>query len=171
MNQSLIPRVVSGSQSRIFVIRDVVYDNYSFEEQFLRVENSFFEIVASISAVGLSIDDERVVEMLGDVIDKKRVLTDEYNAWDQYTHLARWLIHLGSILEITDTPIEKIYLDAVLRSMTTMRRETQIGYSWQAYRAWYNRWDGIMASNRRLIKSYILANTAWPDARVVVESG
>jgi hypothetical protein len=110
------------------------------------------------------------VKALGNIIQTKIELTQENGAWVQYEQMARWLAYLASILELKGTSIEQIYLDAALRSMTTMRKALFIGYSWHAYKSWSNRWPGIIASNRALIRKHIEANTVWPDALAVVKS-
>ncbi|OIQ84478.1 hypothetical protein GALL_337010 [mine drainage metagenome] len=151
-------------------IRKVVFENHHFNKDYLRIENTFFEIVSSLAAIGLSINDSRVVKALGHIIQAKIELTHENGAWVQYEHLARWLAYLASILELRGTSIEQIYLDATLRSMTTMRKALYVGYSWHAYKSWSYRWPGIIASNRALIRKHIEASTTWPDALAVVKS-
>lgn len=162
------PRAEKCAESSVSNIKKVIFENKIFASSFLEVENSFFEIVSSIAAIGLSIDDARVVRALGKVISTKTELTAENNAWEQYVHLARWLIYLASILELQGTSIEKVFLTSVQRSMTTMRKELYKGYSWHAYNSWNNKWDSIIASNRMLIKKYICEKTDWPDALAVV---
>ena len=151
-------------------IRKVVIANHSFTKDCLRIENTFFEIVSSLAAIGVSINDARVVTALGSIIQSKIELTQENGAWVQYEHLARWLAYLASILELEGTSIEKVYLDAASHSMTTMRKGFYHGYSWDAYKSWINRWPGIIASNRALIRKHIEANETWPDALAVVRS-
>lgn len=164
------PKVESIAKKSIDSIRNVVYKNYHFKEAYLRLEDSFYRIISALSAEGLSLENERVVTVIGDVIDTKRELTLENNAWEQYEHLARWLIYLGSILEIKGTSIEGIYLKAVLRSMNTMSNRLIIGYSWHAYKAWKRRWPSIMSSNRTLIRQHIEEKTSDGDALSVVNS-
>lgn len=151
-------------------IKMAIFKGKEFSKDYLKFENTFFEIISSLSAIGLSINDARVVKTLGDIIKTKTELTQEDNAWLQYEHLARWLIYLASILELKGTSIEKIYLDAALHSMNTMRKNLRLGYSWQAFQAWNNRWQGIISSNRDLIRKHIEANTDSPDALFVVRS-
>lgn len=167
---SSMPEAEAKLAQSIDNIQKVIYQNHSFTKDYLRIENTFFEIVSSLAAIGLSINDERVVKMLGSAIQAKIELTQENGAWVQYEHMARWLAYLASILELRGTSIEQIYLDATLRSMTTMRKDLYVGYSWHAYRSWINRWPGIIASNRGLIRKHIEANTIWPDALAVVRS-
>lgn len=151
-------------------IRKVIFENMSFSKDYLRIEDTFFEIISSLAAIGVSINDKRVVKMLGNIIQAKIELTNENGAWVQYEHMARWLVYLASILELKGTSIEQVYLDATLRSMTTMRKELYTGYSWHAYKAWKNRWSSIIASNRAFIRKHIETNTKWPDAIDVVSS-
>jgi len=151
-------------------IEKVLYQNHDFKDDYLRVESSFFEITAAISAAGLSINSAKVVSLIGQIIEKKRGFTNDYGAWNQYAHLARWLLHLGASLELRGTSIEAAFLEATLRSMTTMASTTRIGYSWHAHSAWANGWPNIFASNRALIREHIEKNTTWPDALAVVRS-
>jgi len=165
-----IPKVESIADKSIKSIRKVVYEGRHFKETYLKLEDSFYRIISGVSAEGLSLEDKRVVAVIGDVIDAKRELTTEHNAWVQYEHLAKWLIYLGTILEIKGTSIEEIYLKAVLRSMNTMRNRLIIGYSWHAYKSWKNRWSTITSSNRALIKNHIEEKTCDGDALSVVNS-
>ena len=165
-----VPIIERFSDQSIKNIRKVVYKGRHFNEKFIKLEDSFYRIVSSLSAEGLSLEDERVVEVIGEVIDAKRDLTTENNAWVQYEHLARWLIYLGTILEIKGTSIEVIYLKAVLRSMNTMSNRLIVGYSWHAYKTWKNRWPSVISSNRSLIKKHVEANTGDGDALSIVNS-
>jgi hypothetical protein len=165
---SYLPSAEKCTESSVGNIKQVVLGKQEFTKSFLRIENAFYEIVSSISAIGVSIEHVEVVRALGKIIEYKSELTNENNAWEQYEHLARWLIYLGSILEIGGTSIEKVFLDAVLISMTTMRSVSYIGYSWHAYNSWNNRWPSIIAKNRSLIRSHIEKNTGWSDALAVV---
>lgn len=168
---SAIPAVEGCAESSVGNIRKVIFQNYSFTKNFLRIENTFFEIISSIAAIGVSINHPSVVTALGKIIELKIELTHENNAWEQYEHLARWLIYLASILELKGTSIEGTFLEATLRSMNTMRRELYIGYSWHAYKSWSCKWGGIIASNRAIIKRHIETNTTWSDALAIVKRG
>lgn len=168
---SEIPNAEKCAESSVENIRKVVFNNANFTKDFLRIENTFYEIISSIAAIGVSIDDPRVVKALGQIIKIKIELTGENNAWEQYEHLARWLIYLASILELEGTSIEQVYLQATLSSMTTMRRELYIGYSWHAYKSWSARWSGVIAINRVMIRKHIEEKTTWPDALAIVRRG
>jgi hypothetical protein len=168
---SNIPEAEKNFDETLDNIKKVIYGGHHFTDEYLRLEMSFHEIVASLGAVGLSIDNPKVVTALGKIIEQKVKLTHESGAWPQYEHLARWLIYLASILELKGSSIEDIYLAAALRSMNTMSNRLQLGYSWHAYTAWSSKWAGIIAINRVLIKKYILEKTAWPDALAIVNRG
>ena len=152
-------------------IKKILLEDKKFNKDFVKLENSFYATVAKIAAMGRSIDDPLVVSMLGKLITTKTELTNESGAWEQYEHLARWLIHLASILELKGTSIENIYLEAVLRSMKNMKPPYYTGYSWHAYNSWNSGWSQIIASNRAIIRKYIKENTDWGYAVAVVERG
>ncbi len=170
MLNEAIPKVERIVERSITAIRKVVYEGNSFKKSYLKLEDSFTKIISSLSAEGLSLNDKRVVTAIGEIIDLKRELTSEPDAWEQYVHLAKWLIYLGSVLEIKGTSIEEIYLKAVLRSMHTMSKRLVIGYSWHAYNAWKARWPSIIASNRALIKGHIHESSIDADALSIVDS-
>jgi hypothetical protein len=165
-----IPKVERIAEKSLKSIRKVVHDGNHFKEAYLKLEDSFYRILSAISAEGLSLNDPRVVKVIGEVIETKNQLTHESNAWEQYEHLARWLIYLGTIFEIESTSIQDKYLEATLRSMITMSKKLYLGYSWHAYQSWEKRWSSIIASNRFIIKKYIEDNTSWSPALSVVNS-
>ncbi len=166
-----IPSAEKCVESTLTNIRKVIFEEHNFTKNYLKLEDSFYEIVSSISAIGLSINHTRVVDMFGDIIKQKSELSSESGAWDQYTHLSRWLIYLATILDVKATPIEDIYLRAVRASMESMSNELRLGYSWQSYKAWRAKWDSITPANRALIKDYITKQSSWNDALSIVNLG
>jgi len=166
-----MPDAIKCAATSRDTINNVLYNRHEYTDSYLKMCTSFFEIVASVAAIGKSIDDPLVVSVLEKIITKKINFTGAAGAWEQYEHLARWLIHLGSILELSGTTIRDLYLQAVLRSMQTMSKIKYWGYSWHAYAYWSNGWSKILASNRALIKSYIESNTSSVDALEIVNNG
>lgn len=148
----------------------VIHRRYSFKDSFVKLEDSFFRFISSLSAKGLSLNDKRVVEVTGEILKRKKEMTLEIGAWEQYEHLASWLIYLGSFFEIRDTSIKSIYLMAVKRSMKTMSQDKYFGYSWKAYELWQAGWPSINASNRALIKTYVEDQRLGTDAQSIVNS-
>ncbi len=162
------PELEKRTEVSIGNIKKVVLEGRKFKPEFLKIENSFFEIISSLAAAGFSVNDTRVVVTLGDIIKTKIEHTRVSGAWEQYEHLARWLIHLASVLELRGTSIEDIYLEAVKHSMTTMSKELRFGYSWHAFTSWNTRWPEIIASNRNIIRQHIVKSTGDADALYVV---
>jgi len=169
INDSM-PEAKSCASTAFDSINAVLYKGKKFNDEYIKKSGSFYGIISSIGAIGASVTDKKVVELLGKVIQKKFDLSGAYGAWSQYTHLAEWLIYLGSILEIEPTSIKDIYLDAVLFSMNKMTNNTnRMGHSWATYIAWSLDWLTITHSNRNIIRKHIEANTDWPDALKVVK--
>ncbi|MEL0630383.1 SIR2 family protein [Psychromonas aquatilis] len=164
-----LPEAEKCIETSVNNIKKVILENHLYKKEFLAVQNSFYEVISSIGAAGFSVKNERVVEALGKIIEFKTELTHENNAWDQYVHLANWLIYLASILDVKGSSMEDIYLISVKRSMETMSCELRIGYSWHAYNAWSVGWSNITPGNRSLIKQYIEANSGYEDALKIVK--
>ncbi|UXZ94581.1 SIR2 family protein [Pseudomonas phytophila] len=163
-----MPAATKCAQSSVSNIREILSAGKIYTPEFLQAENSFYEIVSSFSAVGVSINHQGVVSCIGTIIKTKIELTAVSGAWEQYHQMAKWLVYLGSILEIKGTSIEDVYLEAVKKSMSTMRSTYYVGYSWDAYKCWYLNWNSMISSNRSMIKRYIHKELSWPDAFTVV---
>ena len=149
-------------------LKKVSEGEFKFSNEFISIESSFYEVLSSMVATGLTLDNKKSVKIVGDIISSKMTLTSKSGAWDQYDHLASWLIHLGSCMELKGTSIQDVYLEAVLKSMNTMKKELYLGYSWHSYRAWKSGWSQLISSNKSLIKTFIESSTGWRDALEVV---
>jgi hypothetical protein len=68
---SELPSAEKCTESSVENIRKVVLEDHEFTKEFLGIENTFYEIIASIAAIGMSIDDIRVVKALGQIIETK----------------------------------------------------------------------------------------------------
>ncbi|TVU75099.1 SIR2 family protein [Vibrio tasmaniensis] len=165
-----LPKVKDKHETSLDNLKNVLYRGHSFKKEYIRIENSFYEIVASINATGLSLINEKVIALLASIISVKQKLTGESGAWEQYEQLAKWLVHLGSILDIGSTPLKSVYLETVVHSMETMRKELYIGYSWHAYKVWESSWTSITSHNRSMIRQHVLEKSVWPDAHKVVKT-
>lgn len=166
-----LPEASKCAESSRENIRKVIYENHSYTDNYLQVESSFFEIISSISAVGIGINSPEAVKLLGIIIRKKIEKTNVNGAWDQYSQLAKWLLYLASILELTGTSIQDEFLMATEKSMRTMSKKQLLGYSWQAYWTWSAGWSNVIPSNRVLIRKYIQLKSDWPDALELVANG
>ena len=153
-------------------LNNVLNANATFKDDFLRLEDSFFEILSSVHALGKSINDPNVITMLGKIITQKMGFTGEDSAWEQYVHLAKWLVHLGSRANLDGTDIREQYLKAVSHSMTSMSKRLVFGRSWHAYNAWNMGWLDMTPKNRIMIKKYILEHASHElDALHVINRG
>lgn len=152
-------------------IKKVLYDGHEFTEKYIQDESSFYEIVASIGAIGASLDEKAVVETFSDIIKKKRDHTQKSGAWPQYVQLASWLTYLGSLIDVRGTAVEKTFLEAVEFSMNHMSRKMALGYSWHAYKVWDARWSSVTADNRNLIAAHMADRTQHIDAKEMASRG
>lgn len=149
-------------------VQVVLRGEKGFKDSFLKLDTSFYEITAAISALGVSLDEPSVVRLFGKIIGKKREFCAEKGAWEQYEHLAGWLAHIGTILEIPGRSIENQYLESVQYSMEHMSKRLLLGYSWHAYKRWDERWKNIISANRDIIRRHIVTNCQHQDALAIV---
>lgn len=149
----------------------VLNQGSSFKDSFLKMEDSFPEVVSTLGAQGVSLESQGVVKIFGDIVKQKQKLCGENGAWEQYEHLASWLINLGALIEIEGRSLEAPYLKAVKFSMEHMSKEMRLGYSWHAYKRWDAGWKNVRAANRSLIKAYILEKSSHEDAERIVSRG
>lgn len=109
--------------------KGVFIDGHPFKDERLKNEEAFFEIIASLGVMGAHLDQKETVEAIGKVISQKTALSKEPSAWPQYTHLAKWLVYLGSLLDLRGSAAEKTFLKAVEYSTETMSKRQKFGYS------------------------------------------
>ncbi len=166
---SLLKDAKKKSKESLINLRKVLFENHHFVDTYIKTEMSFFEIISSVGAFGCSINDTNVVKMVDDVITRKIKLTGDDGAWPQYEHLARWLVYLASILDISVLTIKDSYLEAVQKSMSTMSKRREYGYSWHAYWSWHGGWSGILPQNRIMIRNFATKMIHRSDVLKIVE--
>lgn len=168
---SLIPSAKKRFPRSIKNYKGVFQAGKQFKDERIREEESFFEIVASMGAMGSSLDAPEVVSTFDDVISRKQVFAKEPDQWDQYVQLAKWLVYLGSVLEIRETSIENTFLKAVEFSLDRMSKKQKLGYSWHAHTVWDEGWSKISADNRSLIAEHIANVGTNVDGTNIVARG
>jgi hypothetical protein len=150
------------------LLMPVLEGTNKFTDTYLKKRDSFFEIVATLSSNGILISHPDVMKFLKDVLRRKDNFTSEDGAWGQYVHLANWLIHLGSIMDIKETPLEGVYLSAVNTSFGNMSKKQVLGRSWHAFTAWKKGWYSLTYDNRQLIIENFNENNISADGEEVI---
>lgn len=139
-----------------------------FTDAYLKKRESFFEIVATLSSNGILISHPDVMRFIKDVLKRKDGLTSEDGAWGQYVHLASWLIHLGAIMDIKNTPLEDVYLSAVETSFNNMTKRKVLGRSWHAFTVWKKGWYNLTYDNRQMIVDFFKTSHLSEDGKDVI---
>ncbi|MDR0313326.1 MAG: SIR2 family protein [Treponema sp.] len=127
----------------------------TFEDEYLKIRDSFYQIIKHISMNGLSLSDGHIYTILLAVLQKKKEFCREYGAWEQYDHLSDWLIELLSIVDIKDIPQEGIK-EVIIFSLNTCSRNQIWGHSWYAYRNWEKKWKNLLYNNQLFLKEIIV---------------
>ncbi|MBW1667010.1 MAG: SIR2 family protein [Deltaproteobacteria bacterium] len=142
-----------------------------YKDDFLKSRHSFFHIISAAEAIGENVKSGRMKKLIADILQRKIKFTSKSGAWDQYDHLAEWLVYLGSVMDLKGTLLEKAYLKGVYHSMTTMSRERYLGYCWEAYQTWRFHWESLTRGNRAMIKEYVERECPTPNALRIVNEG
>jgi hypothetical protein len=138
--------------SELSNLRDVLDGKLSYSDDFLKLRHSLPNILLQASTLGISISNANFIELLKHLLERKRVFTDLTGAWDQYAHLAEWLVEVGSLIPVRGTALEETFVQLVDYSFRMMRKEQVIGYSWQAYRIWESGFKVMRLDNQNLIR-------------------
>lgn len=122
-----------------------------YKDEFLKLGKSFSVVISRISAAGYNFNNQDIHMFLMDIINRKYTFTTENNAWDQYAHLASWLVELGELIDISESKIKEDYLEMVNYSFRFMSKELYLGYAWKAFEIWFSQWKRILPKNREII--------------------
>jgi len=150
-------------------LRNVLGGTHHYNSKYLHSTKSLMHIVSVANGIGENLSSNPFIKLLVGVLKKKIEFTHEDSAWDQYADLAEWLVYIGSLFNISGTELEKPYLDAVARSMTSMSKSNRWATSWKAYDIWRENWGNIMFGNRQIISEYVRSELAmYPDALAAI---
>ena len=136
-------------------IRDVLSGQKHWVDNFIRLQPSLFQIFATANINGIDVRSSLFVAMLSDILQRKIAFTQISGAWEQYSHLADWLVHIGAIIDIRGTALESVYLSSVRHSMASMSSGYVRGKSWYAYSVWKEKWKFVSFDNRIMIREHI----------------
>ncbi|MBV6685527.1 SIR2 family protein [Bacillus sp. JRC01] len=139
----------------------------AYTNDFLKLKQSFTDILLRADALGYSLKDEILQDLIIDILNRKKLLTRGNGAWEQYEHLAYWLVHLGSLFEVTGTKIEEEFIGLVRYSFENMSEGLDIGYSWKAHSIWMTNFQHIRSTNRDLIKEMVKDNPFYKKKSVI----
>ena len=73
--------------------------------------------------------------------------------------MATWLIEYAIRVEIKVSPIKNEYLNWFNHSLENASNKYYIGYSWNAYKQWYNRWSELKITNQTFFIEHINSKT------------
>lgn len=134
-----------------------------YTDDYLKKRESFAMILATLSSTGIRITHSNAINFLKDTIKRKHAFTYENGAWDQYDHLADWLVQLGCIMDLEGTALELQYLEAVTTSFQSMSKTKQYGKSWDAFKTWKSDWGLLTFKNRAMVRHHVNKNGLTGD--------
>lgn len=149
-----LPRAKSCKERSQKSIQAVMKDGSTslYNKDYLRSSDSFFEIFNAMISSAYNFNSKEAQTKFLDIFEKKRSLTGENSAWNQYRDLATWLTYFLINIDISNFHNKNEFLEIISFSLEKMSAEKRLGYSWEAYSIWQQHWDDILAVNRKLIK-------------------
>lgn len=136
-------------------LQRVLAHESKYTDDYLKNRESFAKILATLSSTGIRITHPNVIAFLKDTIQRKHVFTSENSAWEQYDHLADWLVQLGCVMDLENTALEHPYLEAVTTSFQRLSKKKLWGTPWDAYATWNSNWGEITFKNRAMIRRHV----------------
>lgn len=119
---------------------------------------------------GVDFTSNQFTVMIKDLLARKRRFCGQYGAWDQYEHLAEWLVHIGTVMDIRGTELEDTYLDAVGYSMNRITSTFERGKPWYAHGVWASKWKFLSFDNKLLVREWAARNQVTQDALNIINS-
>lgn len=148
-------RIINDVADSKKTLKEVLSGDMEYTNDYIKKSESFFSILATISTTGTRITDSGVINLLQNTITRKHQFSGETGAWQQYVHLADWLVQLGCVMDLEGTELERPYLDAVVTSFKSMSRDREYGKSWDAYQTWKLGWGYLTYKNRSRVRRHI----------------
>lgn len=133
----------------------ILAGKHKYTDDYLKKRESFAKILATLSSTGIRITDQNVIDFLKGTIQRKHAFTNENGTWEQYDHLADWLVQLGCVMDLEGTALEQQYLEAVSTSFQSMSKTKQYGKSWDAYKTWRSDWGLLTFKNRAMVRRHV----------------
>ncbi|UIZ96979.1 SIR2 family NAD-dependent protein deacylase [Acinetobacter johnsonii] len=154
---SQIPKAKQCTQRSMENINYVMNGNLNkaYNKDYLRSSDSFFEIFSAMTSCGYNFNERIAQIKFLDIFDKKKSLTGEGGAWNQYRDLANWLTYFLMSIDISNFHNKEGFLKIVFHSFETMSEKLSLGYSWEAYSIWRQQWGDILEKNKDLISLYL----------------
>ena len=169
--QEKFPEAQRQTENADEYLRSVLYSKHFWTDDYLKLRASLFHIVATANTNGHDVHSDEFTKMLAAMLDKKVDFTRESGAWEQYSHLADWVVYLGSIMDMSGTPLETPFLLAAEHSMRTMTKSYTLGSSWAAFKTWKSAWPSLTFKNRMLVRALVEEKQLGADAFEVVSQG
>lgn len=126
-----------------------------YEDDFLRLRSSLHDILQQADLLDIDKADTAFLALLIKIFKRKKLFSRASGAWEQYHHLADWLIEVASRVAIRGSEIEHEYCELVKYSFEHCSRKRYMGYSWQAYIEWNTRWKEMRHQNQIMLRDLI----------------
>lgn len=149
-------------------LKKVLNGKSKYTDEFLKLRVSLAKMLLQASNIGIENNDEKFLDLIIEILKKKKEFSSKTGAWDQYEHLADWLIEIASCITIKGSRIEKEFIELVKYSLEKSSKKRWKGYSWYAWWEWKGRWNEMKLENQIIIAD-LINNNSW-DSDLEIEN-
>lgn len=144
--------------SSVRELKAVMNGRKSYQDDFLKLKSSLHDILQQADSLNIEKNDTAFLNLLVDVLKKKKQFSRADGAWEQYHHLADWLLEVATRIVIKGSSIEEQFCALAKYSFNNCSRKKYIGFSWQAYIEWNTRWRDMKLENQKMLRKLIEEN-------------
>lgn len=137
--------------ARVENVVKVLDGTHSYRDEYLNLRQSFHVILLQAATLGVPQKDPKFLALLVKILDQKKSFSRKDYAWEQYEHLADWLIELGSIVPLAGSPIENDFSRLTQYSLDYASKDLYLGKSWASYTVWEKRFHELLPENRKIV--------------------
>ena len=147
-------------------LQSVIKGTKSYEDDFLKLQSSLHGILMKAGSLGIENNDEGFLNVIIEVLKKKKRFSQVNGAWEQYRQLADWLLEVCCRVVIRESIIEKEFKELATYSFEHCSKKKYLGYSWHAYSEWNTRWKEMKTDNRVMLQELIDSGTWDKDLEI-----
>ncbi|HFK1456055.1 TPA: SIR2 family protein [Bacillus cereus] len=135
-------------------LKKIISGELDYVDDAVKTKGFLHRLILRASILGIETDDEDFQMYLLKVLKRKKKFCTITGAWDQYPHLAEWIIYLGSVINFNELHLKDELENIIYYSLLNMGKDF-FGYSWESYEIWMTTWNNLKYENKQFILNLI----------------
>lgn len=136
-------------------LSEILQNPELYPEELFSRHDSLNGILALANRHRIETDNPGLHYFLLYLLRQKQDLTGRYNAWEQYVHLADWLLEIAALIDLRKSPIREEFLAIARHSLRKCCAGYTRGLSWYAHVVWLKKYPSILPANKQLLDPVI----------------